>query len=258
MTPVRPTLNFVPFVTQEASKGGGTYTPTPVGTYSARLVHVFDLGFHDAVKVNEKKLEELKKAGKSDKDAEKEASYTVKERLMAFDFELNFKSDGSNFNRVETFRCNFNTRSDKSTFYKNICRWIGDESTKAGYVWDFEALLERPATVTVELWKSGKGTGVKTVAAPMAGIVPHEITSRNCFFWSVQLDPGLTDEKLPKKLKESTQWFPGADTSDEHKAWKRAQEQAEADRQARAVFGGGDDDEPFVAPPVGDGDDIPY
>lgn len=208
------------------------YTPTPAGTYAACLVRVYDKGLFD-------------KTGKRDDGT----VYTNEQRDMVFEFELNKKREGSDFNRTESINLTF-SMSSKSNFMKIMDSWLGDDQPGIGEAYNFDALINHFALISIVPHVKQNGSKTTKVGAVMAcpDAMKFTPTTKDSFFWSVETDPELQDARVPKRHIDGNEWFTGAINSKQHKAFLSKERGDAFEAEATEVFGpaGGDDDEDIV------------
>jgi|688.fasta_scaffold11021_7 hypothetical protein len=209
------------------------YTPTPAGTYSACLVRVYDKGLFD-------------KTGKRDDGT----VYTTEQRDMVFEFELNKKRDGTDFNRTESINLTF-SMSPKSNFTKIMDSWLGDDQPGIGEAYNFDALINHFALISIVPHTKQDGSKTTKVGAVMAcpDAMKFTPTTKVSFFWSVESDPELQDDRVPERHIKGNQWFTGAENSKQHKAFLAKQKGDAFEAEANEVFGGSaaiDNDEDIV------------
>jgi hypothetical protein len=197
------------------------------------LVRIYDKGVFD-------------KTGKRDDGT----VYHTEQRDMVFEFELNKKREGTDFNRTESINLAF-SMSPKSNFIKLMDSWLGDDQPVIGEAYDFDALINHFALISIVPHTKQDGSKTTKVGAVMAcpDSMKFTPTTKVSFFWSVEFDPELTDDRVPERHIKGNQWFTGAENSKQHKAFLAKQKGDAFEAEATEVFGGGvagDNDEDIV------------
>ena len=225
--------NNNPYARTEAN-AKAAYTPTPAGTYAACLVRIYDKGVFE-------------KSGKRD-----DGTVTkYDQRDMVFEFELNKRRDGSDYNRTESINLAF-SMSQKSNFMKIMDSWLGDDQPGIGEAYNFDALINHFALISIVPHTKQNGTKTTKVGAVMAcpDAMKFTPTTKESFFWSVENDPELQDDRVPKRHIDGNEWFTGAINSKRHRAFLAQQKGDAFEEAATEVFGGGsggeDDDSDIV------------
>lgn len=179
------TIPFIP-----ASRPESKWEPTPKGTYSGRLIRVYDCG----------------EIGELNKKTEK-LEYTQRISLV---FEIDHREEGQEKNRFITMYPMKYSYYHKSNMAKMLSPWLDTvfphEESKIGIDW--ERVMDMEVDIQVghrESVKDGKTTfydEILTLAKPKKGSAPFYAT-QDQWMWSVTQDPGckLAEElKIPKYI----------------------------------------------------------